>query len=120
MPNHAATSTASVLIISNDRSTIQSSMCSLPVGHVAAVAYDLGSALLQMSRASFDLVISEIRLPEMCGKELLARLRSSCPEAGIVFAFSSREWSLALEMMRLGAYDCLEKPAREELWRSRL
>jgi len=120
MLNHAGTSTASVLIISNDRATIQAGMGSLPVGYVAAVAYDLGSALLQMSRTSFDLVISEIRLPEMCGKELFARLRSSCSEAGIIFVFSSREWSLALEMMRLDAYDCLEKPAREDVWRSRL
>ena len=124
MFNQAGTASASALIISNDRATIQAALCGLPVGHVAAIAYDLPSALLQMSRTSFDFVISELRLPEMHGKELLTRLQTatSTPSggSGIIFAFSSREWALALEMMRSGAYDCLEKPPREDVWRARL
>jgi putative nucleotidyltransferase with HDIG domain len=108
------------LIISNDRATIQAGLCSMPGGQSATVAYDLSSALTQIAHSNFDVILSEIRLPEMCGLELLARLQSAAPDAGIVFVFSSREWSLALDAMRGGAYDCLEKPARADSWRSRL
>lgn len=114
------TNSASVLIISNDRATVQAGQCCLPNGQAAVTAYDLPTALLQISQTSFDLIISEIRLPELHGLELLARLQAAAPDAGILFVFSSRDWSLALEAMRAGAYDCLEKPARENIWRSRL
>jgi putative nucleotidyltransferase with HDIG domain len=111
-------------VISNDRATIQAAQCNLPGGHAARavqqVANDLPSALTLLHRSSFDLILAEIRLPEMHGLELLARLQSAAPHAGILFVFSSRDWSLALDAIRAGAMDCIEKPARENIWCTRL
>jgi two-component system, NtrC family, response regulator PilR len=58
----------------------------------------------------FDLVISDIQMPEMSGMELLTKIREKNPLALIlmVTAFGSTE--TAVEAMKLGAYDFLSKP----------
>ena len=120
MHSPAGTSPTSVLIISNDSATIQSALSSLPAGHNAAVAYDLTSALAQLNHADFNLVICEIRLPELSGIKLLERISSAAPLAGVVMIFSSRDWAVSLEAMRMSACDCLEKPDRDDSWSVRL
>ena len=58
----------------------------------------------------FDLVISDIQMPEMSGLELLAKIKEKDPNALVlmVTAFGSTE--SAVEAMKLGAYDYLTKP----------
>lgn len=114
------TPTPTVLLISNDCATIQSALSSLPSGRMVTLANDLPSAIELIARHPYDLIVSEIRQPQLHGIALLARLQAACPDAGIVFVFSSRDWSTALEAMRNGAQDCLEKPARADTWRTQL
>src|SRR5690606_9069692 len=59
---------------------------------------------------AYDLVISDIQMPQMSGIELLASLKSRDPHALVMMitAFGSTE--TAVEAMKLGAFDYLTKP----------
>jgi two-component system response regulator PilR (NtrC family) len=67
-------------------------------------------ALQKISEAPFDLVISDIQMPELSGLELLQKLKEKDPSSLIMMitAFGSTE--SAVEAMKLGAFDYLTKP----------
>ena len=67
-------------------------------------------ALEKLAQNAFDMVISDIQMPELSGIELLAKIKEKDPEAIVmmVTAFGSTE--SAVEAMKLGAYDYLTKP----------
>jgi two-component system, NtrC family, response regulator PilR len=66
--------------------------------------------LEELKKGAFDLVISDIQMPEMSGLELLAKAKELDPEVVIIMitAFGSTE--TAVEAMKLGAYDYVQKP----------
>ncbi len=77
--------------------------------HVFTAAHG-GEALQKYRQENIDLVLSDIQMPEMSGIELLAKLKEVDSDVLIVMmtAFGSTE--TAIEAMKLGAYDYLQKP----------
>ena len=71
-----------------------------------------GSKMLQ--EQDYDLVITDIQMPRMSGIELLRKLRSEENDVTILMitAFSSTEE--AVEAMKLGAYDYITKPFKND------
>jgi response regulator RpfG family c-di-GMP phosphodiesterase len=67
-----------------------------------------------MSPARFRVVVAEMRLPDTNGLELLQRVAAVDPLAAVVLICSYRDWELAIEAMRSGAFDCLSRPLRRE------
>jgi two-component system response regulator PilR (NtrC family) len=67
-------------------------------------------ALEKVQSQNFDIIISDIQMPEMSGVELLAKVKERDPNAlmMMITAFASTE--SAVEAMKLGAYDYLTKP----------
>lgn len=63
-----------------------------------------------LKRQPVDLVISDIQMPEMSGMELLTKVKELDPEMLVLMitAFGSTE--TAVEAMKLGAYDYVQKP----------
>ncbi|MGA0540670.1 sigma-54-dependent transcriptional regulator [Neotabrizicola sp. VNH66] len=55
-------------------------------------------------------VVSDIRMPGMDGMTLLGRLQEVDPEIPVVLVTGHAEVPLAVEAMRRGAYDFIEKP----------
>ncbi|MBP7146981.1 MAG: sigma-54-dependent Fis family transcriptional regulator [Acidobacteria bacterium] len=71
-------------------------------------------ALAILGRESVDLLITDLAMPEMDGVELLRRASQASPEttAIVITAFGSKE--TAIEAMRHGAVNYLEKPFHVE------
>lgn len=67
-------------------------------------------ALDTIKNNQVDLVISDIQMPELSGLELLTRIKETDPELVVIMitAFGSTE--TAVEAMKLGAYDYVQKP----------
>lgn len=87
--------------------------------HVVAAVCDSGeAALAHVCRGGpADVVITDIRMPEMSGLELLERLRSRDPELPVILLSGYTDFENARRAMRLGAVDYLLKPIdREELF----
>ncbi|HNZ49762.1 MAG TPA: sigma-54 dependent transcriptional regulator [Candidatus Hydrogenedentes bacterium] len=73
-----------------------------------AASGDEALALLQ--QGSFSLLISDIRMPGMSGLSLLEALRQICPLLPVLMVTAYPDVRDAVEAMRGGAVDYLEKP----------
>lgn len=62
----------------------------------------------------FGCVVSDVRMPGLDGIELLKRLKSDQRELPIVVMTGHGDIPLAVEAMKLGAIDFLEKPFEDE------
>lgn len=67
-------------------------------------------ALEQLKQTAAALVISDLRLPDLDGIALLKQARELAPEAEMVMITGHGSIEKAVEAMRLGAYDFIEKP----------
>jgi two-component system response regulator PilR (NtrC family) len=79
-------------------------------GYEVALAENGRSAVAALERGPFDLLISDIKMPDMSGVDVLRAAKQADPDIlGIMItAFASTE--TAIEAMRLGACDYLSKP----------
>lgn len=79
-------------------------------GYEITLAEDGQKAIDLLAKKSFDMIISDLQMPNVTGIELLKHVRDSYPD--IVFmmitAFGTTE--TAVEAMKMGAYDYLTKP----------
>ena len=67
-------------------------------------------ALEAFRQDRFDLVLSDIVMPEMDGLKLLAELRREDPDVPVIMVTAMHDISIALEAIRAGAYDYILKP----------
>lgn len=79
-------------------------------GYEITLAEDGLKAKEVLTKKTFDMVVSDLQMPNMTGMELLKHVRESYPELVfmIITAFGTTE--SAVEAMKMGAYDYLTKP----------
>lgn len=79
-------------------------------GYSAEAAVGGADAVSRLGKARFDLVVSDIRMPDLDGVQLLRKIKAEWPAAEVILmtAYGSKE--SAIEALRLGAYDYIEKP----------
>lgn len=63
-----------------------------------------------MENQDFDLVLLDIRLPEMNGLEILEKIKLSHPQLPIIMMTAYGDVEVAVRAMKLGAYDYINKP----------
>jgi putative nucleotidyltransferase with HDIG domain len=79
-------------------------------GYVCTVRQNGRLALEAFREGAFDLVLSDIVMPEMDGLKLLAELRRDDPDVPVIMVTAMHDISIALEAIRAGAYDYILKP----------
>jgi len=89
-------------------------------GHETVAAGDLSSGRRELGAGGFDLLISDIRLGDGSGLDLIAEARRANPALRIVALTAYGSVELAVEAMRRGSDDFLEKPFQPDVLRSRL
>lgn len=67
-------------------------------------------ALERMRSNSFDVVILDVRMPEMGGVAVLAELKKLAPDVEVIIMTGYASVDTAKEIMKLGAYDFMLKP----------
>ena len=104
-------STARLLVVDDERSMRELlSIVLRREGYDVVLAENGHKAIDELERGRFDLLISDIKMPDMSGVEVLraAKAADASLPAIMMTAFASTE--TAVEAMRLGACDYLSKP----------
>jgi response regulator RpfG family c-di-GMP phosphodiesterase len=83
-------------------------------GFQVGTAGDAESALVELGRRPYNLVISDLKMPGMGGLELLAALRESHPDVVTLMMTGYGTVETAIEAMKRGAYDYILKPFKVE------
>jgi two-component system response regulator PilR (NtrC family) len=78
--------------------------------------YDVTSAsnglegLSYISKDIFDLVITDMKMPKVDGFELLRKIKETSPDTIVIMITAFGTTETAIEAMKLGAYDYINKP----------
>lgn len=79
-------------------------------GYRVTVAEDGKAGIKQAREASFDLVITDLVMPEVGGSEVLEYLKAYAPETVVVVMTAYVSAGSVIDALRKGAYDYLSKP----------
>jgi DNA-binding NtrC family response regulator len=79
-------------------------------GYKVDVSSDGEDALVKAKTQHYDIAFVDIQMPKMGGLELLRYLRAVRPKMSVVILTAYGTTSRAVEAMKLGAVDLLEKP----------
>lgn len=80
------------------------------MGHEVLVAADGRTALTHAQADAIDLVITDLRMPEMDGVQLLSALRESGSEVPVIIMTAYGTVESAVAAMKQGAYDYILRP----------
>jgi DNA-binding NtrC family response regulator len=79
-------------------------------GYLVDDAENATEGLDKLSRATYDLVMLDYKLPDMSGLDVLRRIRDDDQDIVVLIMTAYSSVENAVEAMRLGAYDYVSKP----------
>lgn len=100
------------LLIVDDEEIIRSSCIRIlsAEGYSVETAGNGEEALKKLQEESFDLVLTDLMMPGISGIELLQRIKEEWPGTEVVVITGHGTVQTAVEALRRGAYDFIEKP----------
>jgi two-component system, cell cycle response regulator len=86
--------------------------CLSNAGYHTEEAADGAEALRRLGTESYDVVITDLRMPQLSGLELLASVKRLAPSVEVIILTGThaQDMSCAVKALRLGAHDYLTKP----------
>jgi DNA-binding NtrC family response regulator len=79
-------------------------------GHDVTPFTSATGALAALEQRPFDLLLTDLKMPELSGLEVLRRARELEPELPVILITAHATVSTAIDAMRAGAFDYVEKP----------
>ena len=84
-------------------------------GHTVRVAETGQQAMTLLQQQPTDLMLSDVRMPDMTGIELLRTARANYPQLEVIMMTAFANVDTAREAFLLGAYDFVQKPFDNDL-----
>lgn len=84
-----------------------------PMGYQVSIVGEAGAAIRQLLSAPPDLILVDLQLPGLSGKDLLAAIQSQNLSIPVIVIAPKGHEREVIQAFRLGAYDYLLWPARE-------
>ena len=84
------------------------------LGFECSEAESAEAAVTQLETAAPDLVLTDLKLPTQSGVDLLKQVRTLLPRTEMAIMTGHGSVESAVDAMKLGAYDYIEKPFRVE------
>ena len=103
---------AEKIIIIDDDKAISNALKALftQAGFDVDVANNAEETLEKIVKKQFDLALLDVLMPVMSGLELLPKIKSKSPKTIVVMLTAQQETKIAVEAMKLGASDYINKP----------
>jgi DNA-binding NtrC family response regulator len=83
-------------------------------GHEVVTAADGEEAIERLSARRFDVVVTDLKMPKLDGIELLKRIKQGSGDVEVIMMTAYGSIPVAVEAVKLGAFDFLTKPFRNE------
>src|SRR3989440_10688864 len=103
-----------VLVVDDDHGVRESFRLILQGRYEVLEAADGRQALERLRASPVDLVLLDIRLPEMDGIEVLERMKAVDDGVEVILVTAVKTVRIAVDAMKLGAFDYLTKPFDED------
>jgi DNA-binding NtrC family response regulator len=81
-------------------------------GYDVTVAADGQEGLDAISEKTFDLIISDLRMPNLNGMELMEELKRRKINLPVIFITAYGEVESYMDLMNLGAFEYINKPVK--------
>lgn len=100
-----------ILIIDDEKNIREGLGAALEMdGYTVFLAADGKQGLEILERGDIDLVITDLKMPEVSGEEILAKVTGETPGIPVIVLTGHGTIDSAVDAMRKGAYDFLTKP----------
>jgi DNA-binding response OmpR family regulator len=104
-----------ILVMEDDASVAQGLKMILSEEGFGVDLADTGRlALDAFHEKRFDLLVADLRLPDVSGMEIIKQVRAETPETEVIVITGYGTTATAVEAMKLGVHDFLPKPFTEE------
>lgn len=114
-PQNNASEPKTVLLIDDDESLRRVVEYNLHEGgYRVLTAADGATGWRTFQAEAVDLVLTDVRMPEMDGVEVLTRIKAMQPDIPVIMLTAHGTINSAVEAMKLGAFDYLTKPFNRE------
>jgi two-component system response regulator FixJ len=105
-----------IYVIDDDDAVRQSLEFLLKTAGIAVHGFDSAKAFLEiLPQIRSGCIITDVRMPEITGIELLQRVKTFNPDLPVIVITGHGDVALAVEAMKIGAVDFLEKPFDDDL-----
>ena len=105
-----------IYVIDDDDAVRQSLEFLLKTAGITVRGFESAKAFLEvMPDIRSGCVITDVRMPDITGIELLQRVKQINPDLPVIVITGHGDVSLAVEAMKIGAVDFLEKPFDDDL-----
>jgi len=81
-----------------------------PEGFEVSLARNGVEGLKMAGEDRFDLVLTDLKMPDMDGIEVLRSIKGKWPETEVIIVTGYQTVDTAVKAIKLGAYDYIEKP----------
>ncbi|HEY6832344.1 MAG TPA: response regulator FixJ [Pseudolabrys sp.] len=100
-----------IYVIDDDDAVRESLEFLLKTAGISARGFDSAKAFLEIiPRVKSGCVVTDVRMPDMTGIDLLRKLNEIKPDLPVIMITGHGDIALAVEAMKIGAVDFLEKP----------
>ena len=82
----------------------------VPEGYELKMAKNGPEGLKLLEEETFDLVLTDLKMPNMDGIEVLANIKGKWPATDVVIVTGYQTVETAVKAIKLGAFDYIEKP----------
>lgn len=83
-------------------------------GYETTTAQCGADALIALEKNNFDLLVQDLKLPDIHGLELLKQIKQKYPDLTTIIITAFSDWQMAVEAMKLGAFNYIRKPFDNE------
>ena len=83
-------------------------------GYEVASVNNGQQAITRISKEAYDVIFLDMKMPGMCGMEVLEKVKSISPETVVILMTAHGTIETAVEAMKKGAYDYIIKPFSPE------
>src|SRR5688572_25210754 len=100
------------ILVAVDQEMMRDPLCATLAreGHDVVAATDGAVAVSKLQESRFDLLITDLKMPKVTGIELLQEAKKLRPDMPVVLMTAFATVQTAVEAMKLGAYDYIQKP----------